>query len=297
MTKFVTSKLANINRNKFRLIISEGSKVMSILNLVGNKETIDLDVVGFSSSNDLAEQVLSILSFIRYAGTPLSWIIYSDGSHTNSEISLIQEIFPFVKIKKQDINERYFDSLPEKLHEYKHELRQFAKHNILGKRLCLYLNHPIKRPTLFLDSDILFYKKAHLLSDIVKNKANDWFLPDQTWGCFHSDYLAEAPSNTHPVNAGFLLMNNQILDVHEGLEFLKRVGHNYEYFTEQTIIHITSLSNHYIPLDSKSFIVNTSDQFDFSYAYDRTEIAIRHYTGPVRHKMWQRNWRWHLSLS
>jgi hypothetical protein len=47
-------------------------------------------------------------------------------------------------------------------------------------------------------------------------------------------------------------------------------------------------------LDPRQFIVDSADQFDLSLKYYPENIAMRHYTSPVRHKMWQNGWKWHF---
>ena len=47
-------------------------------------------------------------------------------------------------------------------------------------------------------------------------------------------------------------------------------------------------------LDPRQFIIDSTDQFDFALKYYPESIAMRHYTSPVRHKMWQRGWQWHF---
>ena len=162
--------------------------------------------------------------------------------------------------------------------------------------MFLYLNTNIERPTLFIDSDIVFYKKASVLRQIMVEHYHGWFLPDYDWGCLDSRYKAVQSPQPYQVNSGMLLMNKNLTYLKEGMEFFIRLGTSYEYFTEQSVIHILLIANAFMPFDPRIFILNPSDQFDFSYLYKTDEMAIRHYTSTVRHKMWQKNWKWHLSL-
>ena len=61
-------------------------------------------------------------------------------------------------------------------------------------------------------------------------------------------------------------------------------------------MHILLIDNEFMPLDPRRFILDSGDQFDFSYLLPFDKIAIRHYTGPVRHKMWQAGWRNQLKI-
>jgi len=294
ITKFISTKISNYNKNKFALCIHVNLlKIRSKL----YQKIIPLSIASFSSKKDFYDQILSILSFLRYVGTPINWTIYSDGSHSEQQIDLLKRWFEFVEVIIYDWED--LSSLPiekDRLLPYKKELINFAKNMPLGKKLFSYLNHKIIRPTLFLDSDILFYNKASILNYIIQEKFTGYYLTDPDWGCLDSRYKKKYPKQLSQANSGFFLLNQEIDDVKEGLDFLKSLDFQYEYFSEQSIFHILFSNNGFIPLDSKIFIVNSGDQFDFSYLYNRDSIAVRHYTGPVRHKMWQRDWKWQLSL-
>jgi hypothetical protein len=292
LTKLITSSIGRRNKTRFAKFIEQN--LPSLRNKMEG-QALQLDVVSFSSSKDLYEQVLSILSFLRYAGTPASWTIYSDGSHTANQIDLLNKGFEFIKIEIQEIVDK--TSLKPGLFPYKNELKHYAQMQPLGKKLFHYLNHRITKPTLFLDSDILFYNKAFEFDMILNSDVPGWYLPDKEWGCLDSRYKATYQKELNQVNSGFFLLNEELKDLKEGLEFLNNLDQQYEYFTEQSVFHILFKKNGLIPLDPSIFILDSEDQFDFSYLYPKEEIALRHYTGPVRHKMWQKGWKWQLSLS
>lgn len=299
LTKLITSKIGLFNRRIFSKMTADTAELKKLATLVNNDKYIDLHVVAFSSLKDYEEQILSILSFVKYVGQPASWIIYSDGSHTEREIEGIHEVFSFAKIIKKDIGENYLDinNVKLALQPFQKELLHFADNFVMGKKLFFYLNYPITKPTLFLDSDVLFYKKASMLKSILHQSTPGWYLPDATWGCLDSRYKDKVKEEVDQLNFGFTLINKELPDLSEGMMFLKELNSTYEYFSEQTIMHIISKSNNFKPLNSQDFVVDSGDQFDFAYLYTPKNLAIRHYTGPVRHKMWQKDWKWHLSIT
>ena len=294
LTNFISKRIGEFNKNKFALFIH-----INLLKIRGNlvQKPIPLSVVSFSSNKDFYDQILSILSFLRYVGTPTKWTLYSDGSHSNQQIELLKRYFEFIEIVKDDWgNLSSIFIQKNELVPFKNELLNYAKHMPLGKKLFYYLNHKIIDSTLFIDSDILFYSKASVLNLIIQDKIHGYFLTDPDWGCLDSRYKEKNQKQQYQANSGFFLVNQEIEDLKEGLEFLKSLDYKYEYFSEQNIFHILFRSNDFVPLDSSIFIINSGDQFDFSYLYNKENIAIRHYTGPVRHKMWQRDWKWQLSI-
>jgi hypothetical protein len=298
VTKKIATAIGNINRKKFEKKVL--NNLTGLLVEINQKKTIAMEVVSFSSKNDFPEQLLSILSFVKYVGLPLRWTIYSDGSHTEAQIKLVDTHFDYVAIKSVDwdtltsIEELCCDEL-KPYHKY---VLDYAHNHAFGKRLFYYLNHPLNQPTLFIDSDILFYEKANSFEILINEipRFNGWYMPDIVWGCLDSRYKCTHSEQMYQVNAGLMFVLNKFNNYNKGLDFYKVLESKYEYFSEQTIINILLKDNSFMPLPPKTFILDAGDQFDFLYMYQPKQMAVRHYTGPVRHKMWQKNYKWHLGL-
>lgn len=296
LTKLLMSRLGKRNRQRFSNLTNE--KLQAITQQFDEKQ-VDMEVLSMSSNKDFNEQLLSILSFQRYMGSPISWTVYSDGSHTDKQISDLETIFPYVKVVAIDFNDPALvrAAMKERFLPYFDELLHYAQNSPYGKKLFYYINHEIQNPTLFIDSDILFYELASASFTKAKSdNVNGWYLPDQLWHCLDSRYKSKNNPQMYQINSGFFLLNRELENIELGLDFLKSAQQKYEWFTEQTFFHILLRENKCQPFDPRVFILNSSDQFDISYGYKKNAIAIRHFTGPVRHKMWQRDWTWQLSL-
>ena len=300
LTKKIATAVGQMNRLNFAEQLLHN--LPQLISKVDQKKPFALEVASFSSSNDFQEQVLSILSFVRYLGKPSKWTLYSDGSHTKQQIEQLESSFTFIEFK-EGLNWDTVQSLKgfckEELEPYEDYLIDYARKFPLGKKLFYYLNHQINSPTLFIDSDILFYKKAPVLELVLteKPRAKGWFMPDVGWGCLDSRYKSMNTEQVYQVNSGFILANGAFEYLTESLDFFKTYNFSYEYFSEQTVYHHLLKANEYMPLTPKTFILDAGDQFDIRYLKTPSEIAVRHYTGPVRHKMWQRNYKWHLNIS
>lgn len=299
LVKYIATAIGNANRKKIETKAS--SELINLFKKINQQELISMEVASFSSFKDYPEQLLSILSFVRYVGIPINWTIYSDGSHSPEQIAHLEKTFSFLKVVK-GLNWNEIQSLrglcKKELEPYEENLLDFAKKTPYGKKLFYYINHNIENPTLFIDSDILFYEKATVLKLLLteKPKSNGYFLADSFWGCLDSRYQAVYSEQIYQVNSGFIYANAPFQQLEDSLEFFKIYNFTYEYFSEQTFYHHLLKNNNYMPLPSKTFILDSGDQFDFSYLNKPDQIAIRHYTGPVRHKMWQKNYKWHLGL-
>lgn len=295
ITKLITTLTGKRNKKKFVEFIN--NNLESVIKQM-SANLIDISLVSFSSNKDFYDQILSILSFLRYVGVPANWIIYSDGSHTSEQINLLTTGFEFVKVELPDVSNKDIVKLntKESLLPFIEYLLDYAEKFPLGKKLYFYLNHSIEKPTLFLDSDILFYKNAPIINILLREEVNGWYIPDYEWSCLDSRYKAYNSEQLYQVNTGFFILKKELENIVKGLDFLKSLNFQYEYFSEQTTFHILFRDNSFMPLDPRRFVLNSGDQFNFSYLFSREKMAIRHYTGPVRHKMWQRDWKWHLSL-
>jgi hypothetical protein len=298
LTKKTATAIGKRNREKFAKKVTDDLR--NLLAQVNQKKTIAMEVASFSSCNDFPEQLLSILSFIKHVGIPIKWSIYSDGSHTDAQKQQIANDFEYVEIKsiKWGGMASIEELCCEELKPYHSYILDYALNHAFGKRLFYYLNHPINSPTLFIDSDILFYEKANKFEMMIKEMPaeNGWFMPDVGWGCLDSRYIATHTEQSLQVNAGLMFVIRKFEKYKNALEFYKVLESKYEYFSEQTIINILLKDNKFMPLTPKTFILDTGDQFDFSYLHKPSEMAVRHYTGPVRHKMWQKDYKWHLGL-
>jgi hypothetical protein len=299
ITKKIASLISKLNREKFANEVSQNAS--DLLIKINQKKRIAMEVASFSSCNDYQEQFLSIISFIRYVGIPIKWTLYSDGSHSQEQIEQLENSFNFLTVNK-GLNWSEIKSLKglckEDLEDYEDYLIDYAKKFPLGKKLFYYLNHLIENPTLFIDSDILFYEQAKVLELIITEKpqAKGWFMPDASWGCLDSRYKALHTEQVYQVNSGFIFANVPFKHLKKALEILKIYDFSYEYFSEQTVYHQLLKANAFMPLTPKTFILDSGDQFDFSYLFTPKQMAVRHYTGPVRHKMWQKKYKWHLGL-
>jgi hypothetical protein len=290
--------ISNYNYKKFKILVD--SDLSSLVNKVSNKNSIPIDIVSYSSSKDFYLQIYSILSFIRYNGKPLSWTIYSDGSHSQSQIEKLEREFEFLKVFfiALDKDNELRKTLKRELTPYFNDLLHFAQNNVLGKKLFHYLNHNINHPTLFIDSDVIFYGNSYEFLKLTNQKefCNGWYIVDHNDSSLDTRYLRNNTKSLASVNSGFFLTFKNIENFKIAMDFLKSTNQYYEYFTEQTFIHLLLKSNSFLPLPSSYFILNSKDNYFFSNFYNPNEIVVRHYTQPIRHKLWQKKYTWHLGL-
>jgi hypothetical protein len=238
-------------------------------------QTLDLDVFAYSNEAMLPEQVASVRSFLKYAGRPNRFTIVSDGTHRPRTVSLLQQIDSCIRLAQT----RDFLPRPSSSDDY------FTNHPT-GKQLALIMNLPRERPALYIDADVLFFPGAIALADVLHNRdAPALYLGDcQVAG---DERLLRGPAETaDPVNTGVLFFFRK-LNWSLAMERFQQLGGPPNFFTNQTMTHLTMHANGARALDPVKFVLQLDDQFQLADRYASNSIVMRHYVNPVRHKFWE----------
>lgn len=276
ITKKVCRWLADYNRK----ILSRKLTQVDFSKLIHPKNNT-FDVISFSGSRDFEEQLLSIYSFLLYAGTPVKWTLYSDGTYTEVQIHFLQDRFPFLEVCTWN----QFDS---KLSlENKNLIEDYTEISPASKKVTVLSCHPYERQTIYADSDILFYEAAKLFQGETELHKGFWFMTDIGWNTLERSALRGR--ETLPLNLGFVILNAGF-NFEEVFSYLRKLSGNFSYFSDQTAFHNAFHQQKAKALDQAKFILDVSDQFDFSSLAKTKQSVLRHYVTPVRHKMWQKNW-------
>ena len=261
---------AENNKKKFT------AKLESLIENLGNRiaeKRVPFHLVSFSGHRFLADQVYSILSFYNNVDLPESWTVFDDGTYTDKEIELLQKI-PGLSVIRHFEMEEYGD-LP------------VAKFPTL-KKIILYKSVKITGlTTIFVDSDVLFY--PCFKNFITALQKNNWFLVDENYGYFDKSYLDKMSYDMYPCNLGLFILNTDIEwnQVIRYIQEKKQTG-EIHYWSDQTAFHLLTRGyEKFLPLDPRYFVVSGSDSFKIGFDYSEKKIAVRHFVGPVRHKMWQ----------
>lgn len=237
---------------------------------------LPFDVFAYSGENTLPEQIASIRSFLTYVGRPKQFTVVSDGSYTAASIELLNKIDSCVRV--QTTAPSLPSGLPEKVQSY-------LTNHFTGKQLALIMSLPANGPTLYTDSDVLFFPEAMQLADLSRTKSvSAFYLADYQ---FSGDerLIQDSTEKENPVNMGFLLLF-QKLDWSLGLERLEMLSDTPNFFTTQTVTHLCLHANGAVPFDPHKFVLKVDDQFIYRDRYAGSSLAVRHYVNPVRHKFW-----------
>ena len=192
--------------------------------------------------------MLSLLTFRRWVGLPQSWIIFSDGLTPMKMRDLLQAN-SVASLRSWELSKPLVSGEADFLFEYAHN---HAWANALSPT-----RPSLRVPTLFLDSDVVFYAKAaELLSPAFAGPQN-WFLPDMDWGTLDTRFLATNSRDLYQSNGGFYLLKPAS---HGNRSWIfEQLDNRFEYFSEQTAFHVAFKQQGVMALDPRfSFCIATT---------------------------------------
>jgi hypothetical protein len=244
------------------------------------RASIPLQVFSYSGESTLPEQIASIRSLLQHAGRPRGFTVVSDGTYSAASLELLKQVDPCVAIAQ----------LPEVSSNLPAQVRSYLTAHPTGKQLALIMSLPREGPALYLDSDILFFPQAHHLAALADARGvSAFYLADcQLSG---DQRLLRLPNErARPVNTGVLLLF-KALDWSLSVQRFLELNGTPDFFTNQTMTHLTMHANDALPLDQTKYVLQLDDQCVYPDRYAGNALALRHYVNPVRHKFWTTLWR------
>jgi len=231
-------------------------------------------VFSYSGESTLPEQVASIRSFLKYVGRPRRFTVVSDGTFSERSIAILESLNCVIASSAQWLPK----DLPTKTHPY------LTTHPT-GKQLALVMSLPVDGPALYVDSDVLFFPGAKDLTQLLEDGgAPAFYLADCRLSADERLFRGEA-EKAHPVNTGVLVLFEKLDWALAISRFLELQG-SPDFFTNQTMTHLTMHANDALPLDSRRYVLQLDDQFVYGDRYASSGLVLRHYVNPVRHKFW-----------
>jgi hypothetical protein len=239
------------------------------------RREIPVEVFSYSGERALPEQVASIRSFLKHAGKPKQFTVVTDGTYSKRATELLQQIDPVVTVAE----------LPATAQNVDPRLASYLRTHPTGKQLALIMSLPRQCPALYLDSDVLFFPGADDVNHLLQScNAPALYLAD----CgFAGDerILRDPGEKAGPVNTGVLFLFKPI-DWSRSIDRFLEMDGEPDFFTNQTMAHVTMHDNKAEPLDCAKYVLQLDDQFAYADKYAGPGVALRHYVNPVRHKFW-----------
>lgn len=237
---------------------------------------LSFEVFSYSCESDLPEQIASIRSFLKFAGRPLRFTVVSDGTHSRRSTALLEAIDRSVKVGHSR------DYLPRGVSPA--ALAYLTEHPT-GKQLALIMSLPGGQPALYIDADVLFFHGARELSHFQRAfDAPAFYLPDCRLSA-DERLFRDGSDQRDPVNTGVLFLFEP-LDWSLSLERFGTLAGPPNFFTNQTMTHLTMHASGAVPLDPAKYVLQLDDAFVYVDRYAARSLVLRHYVRPVRHKFW-----------
>lgn len=234
------------------------------------------NVVSYSGERTLPEQVASIRSFLTHVGRPRQFTVVSDGTLSGRSSGILKNLDSVVSVSGSA--QWLPKDLPTKIYPY-------LTNHPTGKQLAVIMSLPVDGPTLYVDSDILFFPGGQDLIRLVERRdAPAFYLADCRLSADERLFRNEG-EKTRPVNTGALLLFEKLDWAPAVRRFLELQGLP-DFFTNQTMTHLTMHANDALPLDDGKYVLQLDDQFIYPDRYAGRDLALRHYVNPVRHKFW-----------
>jgi hypothetical protein len=138
---------------------------------------------------------------------------------------------------------------------------------------------------LYIDSDVLFFAGATDLFRLLEEQpAPALYLLDCRLSADERLFRGET-EKSNPVNSGALFLFQELDWTPAVRRFVELTGAP-NFFTNQTMTHLTMHVNGAFPLDDQKYVLRLDDQFGYGDRYAGRQLALRHYVNPVRHKFW-----------
>ena len=233
------------------------------------------EVVAFSGTRDLPEQVAAVRGLLARAGRPERLTVVSDGTHTGRARALLESLDPSVEVVHWAT---YAGELPPAVAAY-------AAGSPLGKKLAVELALPVRRPTVYLDSDVLLLDDGADLAGALDRPA---YLLDEEDVYLDRRLLDGEAEAGLPCNAGVLVLTDRP-DWGPALDRLARLhasGAEPVFHTEQTVVHLALRASGAVPLVPARYVCATDDMRVLRDAHPGPGVVLRDYTSPVRHRFW-----------
>ena len=261
----------NLVRTAYRALLSS----IASRRIPGGPQ-VPLNVFAYSGENALPEQVASIRSFLKHVGRPNRFTVVSDGTLSGRSRDILMSLDPAISVSGSA--QWLPKDLPTKIYPY------LTAHPT-GKQLALVMSLPVDGPTLYIDSDVLFFPGAIDLIRLAESGgAPAFYLADCRLSADERLFRSDA-EKTQPVNTGVLLLFEK-LDWALGVRRFLELQGLPDFFTNQTMTHLAMHANGASPFDEKKYVLQLDDQFVYPDRYACRELALRHYVNPVRHKFW-----------
>ncbi len=170
-------------------------------------------------------------------------------------------------------------------------IQHFFDNHPTGRKLALILALSDREPLIYSDYDVLAFRRPDELFALMCRDVPCYF-PEEVDGTRDLQITQRAQQlgldYIPQFNCGFLYVPKGALSIRLAGQILatwRAPGESW--FAEQTVLSFMLRQLHPEPLPSDRYVISIRRQFYWEKDVDYSNIAARHFTGPVRHVMYK----------
>ena len=267
----------------FRYLINKflGLKFLKTAEAIKYEPQDDFEIHTLSQKAGLWRLYWGLRSFIHYSGLkPQRIVVHDDGSIDDKTAKILESKFPNLKILFRREADNIINKLdiPEKIKHYRYGRNVL----ILGFTDTFLLSQADK--VMFMDNDILFFKKPQEVVDFVKDDSvlDSLAVVDKGHEILDVDEF---------YNTKYNLRERGAFKVNSGLIFYKRKKFTLDMFSEY-FDHTLDSEGHFIEQTGWGcMIVQVNHKFLDPSIYSikgkvNNSTVMKHYTNPRRHEIY-----------
>ena len=241
------------------------------------RHDVDATVFALAGTRQVLDLLVSARSFLDNVGRPREFVVISDGTLSRYDVPRIERLDESVVVRS--LGSLLPDDLPP-------EVLRYGLSEPMGRKLALEVALPVDGPTIYTDTDIVFFPAAGELRTLLAEGGRPRYLVDETRS-FDERLLTPDERELPPVNAGFIVLFDR-LSWDEPLARLRELDGEPGFHSEQTLMHVAIHAAGGVPLPVERYVLRADDATSFREPLVGSDAVLRHYTAPVRHKLWLR---------
>lgn len=228
---------------------------------------------------DFEMGIWSAKSFNLVCDNAFLWVFHEDGSLTDEDCQVLEKHFPGSQVVRYSSSIEYAKnnfSEKEKITLYREKLKLMLKLLDIG-------NWTKGERILFIDTDVLFFKKPTLLLDLVNDEnGKNMFNQDVDFAyVFETPILERLMSAKLPerINSGLFVIDKNIFDFDKIERWLDQMPMDTPYIIhrlEQTLFAMSAA-------DSGKSVQMLPPEYNVEYHKDVSNSICKHYVGRIRH--------------
>ena len=240
--------------------------------------------VVLTTPDTLQDALWSAWSWYRYVrDLDFELQLIVDGRLSETRLVMVRRLFPGISVVEAG-------EIVTPLAKRRPEIGAFVDNHPLGKKLGLILAICARGSVLYSDHDVLAFNPPVEAMKLVGDEAPFYMLEERDGNCDQTimdrcKYLGAG--HIDRFNSGLLYVPEGALSDDLATRLLAAwVPSARSWFTEQTVLSVLMRKANAVPLPQARYVVSTCRQFYWESDVDYSQVAARHFTGPVRHVMY-----------